>query len=133
MLFRSVRRIADGGDVLAAGRPDAPLQVLDARDLAAFVLARIDARDCQIYNATGPAAPLTWGSLFEDLQSVTGTPVRLHWIDDERLHAEGVRGAELPLWIPAGPRGTGFYTVSSAKAVGAGLAHRPLRSEEHTS
>ncbi len=121
-----VRRVAEGGEMLAPGRPGSPLQVLDARDLAAFVLDRIDARDSVIYNATGPAEPLSWVGLFEDCEAATGVPVRMHWVEDERLSAAGVTGADLPLWIPAGPATAGFYTVSSAKAVAVGLRHRPL-------
>src|SRR5690349_1339936 len=39
-----VRRIREGGEVPAPGRPDRPLQIIDARDLAAFLLQLAETR-----------------------------------------------------------------------------------------
>src|SRR5262249_10329396 len=53
------RRIARGGDVLAPGRPDRPIQLVDARDLADWIVRMAEARTTGVYNSTGPDAPLT--------------------------------------------------------------------------
>ncbi len=120
------RRIAEGGEVLAPGKPTHPLQVIDARDLAAWMIARIELADAGLYNATGPSEPLTWGSFLEECQRVTRSAAGLVWAPDMLLQGEGVTGADLPLWVPASPDSAGYYTVSSAKARAAGLVLRPL-------
>ncbi|MGH3000133.1 MAG: NAD-dependent epimerase/dehydratase family protein, partial [Gaiellaceae bacterium] len=55
------RRLADGGDVLAPGDPSQPVQLVDARDLGAFLVRLAESRTSGIFNATGPAQPLTLG------------------------------------------------------------------------
>ena len=120
------RRIAQGGDVLAPGAPSHPLQVIDARDLAAWMIARVEVADAGLYNATGPAEPLGWGAFLHECIRVTGAEVRLHWVADKRLADAGVNDGDLPLWAPATPRTAGFHAVSNAKAVAAGLTFRPL-------
>ncbi len=52
-----VRRIARGGDVLAPGPWDAPIQVVDARDLAEWTLDLAEKRVSGAYNAITPAPP----------------------------------------------------------------------------
>ncbi len=120
------RRVAEGGAVLAPGEPTHPLQVIDARDLAAWMIARIEVTEAGLYNATGPFEPLTWGTFLEECQRVTKSAADLVWAPDMLLRGEGVTGADLPLWVPATPDSAGFYTVSSAKARAAGLVLRPL-------
>lgn len=120
------RRMADGGDVLAPGEASHPLQVIDARDLAAWMLGRIEVGEAGLFNAAGPNEPLTWGTFLEECQRVTKTAANLVWAPDMLLQGEGLSGADLPLWVPAGPASAGFYTISSAKAQATGLVTRPL-------
>lgn len=120
------RRMAGGGEVLAPGAPDRPLQVIDASDLATWMVARIEAGDASVYNATGPAAPLTWGAFLAAAGRASGDAARITWVADETLTAAGVSRADLPLWIAARPETAAFYAVSSAKAQAAGLTYRLL-------
>ena len=60
-----VRRAAAGGEMFAAGPPDAPIQGIDARDLGAFVLDRIEAKDSDTYGVVGPAEPATTADVVE--------------------------------------------------------------------
>ena len=48
-------RVAEGGEVLAPGVPEAPVQFIDARDLAAWTLGMIEGRETGTYNAVSPA------------------------------------------------------------------------------
>lgn len=118
------RRIGAGGDVLAPGAPERPLQVIDARDLGAFVVARIEAAEAGIYNAAGPA--LRWGDFLQACAEITGAEVHLHWTVDSALEQAGATAADLPLWVPDTPRAAGFYAISSERALAAGLRYRPL-------
>jgi 2'-hydroxyisoflavone reductase len=102
------RRILEGGTVLAPGEASRRLQAVDARDLAAWTLARIEVADAGIYNVVGPVALWTWGAFLEECQRVTKTVAELVWAPDSLLQSEGLTGADLPLWVPAAPASAGF-------------------------
>jgi 2'-hydroxyisoflavone reductase len=119
------RRIAGGGDVLAPGTPDRPVQLIDARDLADWIVGAAESRTTGVHNATGPAAPLTMERLLDTCREVAGSAARWIWVEDEFLLAHGVAPySELPLWVPA--RYHGFQDVDCSKAIAAGLRYRPL-------
>src|SRR6185436_16597594 len=46
-----VVRVARGGEVLAPGRPDQPVQFIDARDLAGWIVKMIERQATGVYNA----------------------------------------------------------------------------------
>ena len=52
-------RVAAGGDVLAPGLPDRPVQFIDVRDLADWLVACAERRLTGVFNATGPADRVT--------------------------------------------------------------------------
>lgn len=119
------RRLARGGEVLAPGDPAQPVQVIDARDLAEWLLAMLGRGAGGTFNATGPAARLTFGALLEGAARALDADVRVTWVDEAFLLARGVRPwTELPLWVPR--EEAGFDEVSIARALAAGLALRPL-------
>jgi 2'-hydroxyisoflavone reductase len=121
------RRIARGGEVLAPGHPGVLTQIIDVRDLAEWTIAMVERRATGIYNATGPAAPLTMGEVLEACRQVTGSDARFTWIDDAFLLEQGVGPwMELPLWVPEEPDSAGFSAVDCGRAIGAGLTFRPL-------
>jgi 2'-hydroxyisoflavone reductase len=117
------RRLAEGGTVLAPGDPEQPVQLIDARDLGAFLVRLAVERTSGIFNATGPAEPLTLG---ETLERIGGAD-RLVWVDDQALLDAGVGPwMELPLWLP-GDEHAGLLQADVSRAIAAGLTFRPLR------
>jgi 2'-hydroxyisoflavone reductase len=122
------RRVARGGDVLAPGSPNGPVQFIDARDLAEWILRMAETGGTGVFNATGPAEPLTMGRLLEECRTVSGSDATLNWVDEEFLLTAGAAPwSELPLWVPAREEAmAGFSAVSCAKAIAAGLTFRPL-------
>ena len=116
------RRLAEGGTVLAPGRPEQPVQIVDARDLGAFLVRVAGERKAGVFNATGPAEPLTLG---ETLTRIA-PGAELAWVDDEKLVAAGVGPwTELPLWLP-GDEHAGLLAANVSRAIAAGLTFRPL-------
>ena len=128
---RLARAAADGQPVLAPGTPDRPLQVVDARDLAAWLLYLLDQGAAGAFNAVSPPGAITWGSLLQACAAAAGVQPDLRWVPDDQLLAAGVGPwMELPLWIPAsGPDAAdsaAFMAVPSARAQAAGLRCRPI-------
>jgi nucleoside-diphosphate-sugar epimerase len=120
------RRIALGGEVLGPGDPDAPVQFVDARDLAAWLVRLALEGPGGTYNATGPAQLLTFGQLLDRMRKAIGSDAGVVWLDDERVLEAGVQAwSELPLWLP-GSDYAGMARADISRALAAGLTFRPV-------
>ena len=73
-----LQRIAAGGEVLAPGEPDVPMQLVDARDLAAFMLDCGERGTGGTFNATAPTGNATFGSWLADCVDATGSGATPH-------------------------------------------------------
>ena len=123
-----VGRIAEGGKVLAAGNPMASVQLIDVRDLAAWMIVSAELKQTGVFNAVGPATPLMMQQLLT-LCAVTLNPhTRLVWMNDTFLVEQGMTDwMKLPFYIPASEtRFAGMFTLNGARALAQGLALRPL-------
>ena len=122
------RRVARGGNVLAPGRPERAVQLIDVRDLADWCVRLAEHCRVGVFNAVGPRSTLTMGRLLEDCAAVTESLARFMWMPDEDLLAAGVTPwTELPLWIPeSDSRVGGMLLADNRRAIAAGLTFRPL-------
>jgi 2'-hydroxyisoflavone reductase len=119
-------RLAGGGEVLAPEGPDIPVQLIDARDLAAWAVSMVESGGTGVFNATGPAYPLTFGEMLETCRGAGDSDVSITWASPAFLGEQGVEGwSDLPLWIP-GEEHAGLHRIDCRKAIAAGLAYRPL-------
>jgi nucleoside-diphosphate-sugar epimerase len=118
-----VRRIAQGGRVPAPGSPDRVVQLVDARDLAEWML---DLRVAGPFNGTAPAGRQTMGEVLDAAVAATGSGAELVWVDDQRLQALDVEPwMDLPLWLPEAEF-PGTWAVGTERAQAAGLRCRPI-------
>ena len=117
------RRVAEGGEVLAPGSPDDPVQFVDVRDLGAWILNMVETEGSGVYNATGP--PLPFGRFLEETRDALDSDATFAWIPTQALLEAGVEPwTELPLWLPSDARAMQEADVS--RAVAAGLTFRPV-------
>jgi 2'-hydroxyisoflavone reductase len=122
-----VDRMSRGGEVLAPGTGDDPVQLIDARDLAEWTIRMAESRVGGIYNATGPERPLTMREVLGALTPLASERVRLTWIPADVLEREGVQPwAHMPAWVPSIPETAGFSRISIRRALDQGLRFRPL-------
>ncbi len=124
-------RLARGGDVLAPGRPERPLQFIDARDLARFVLDASAAGLGGPFNLVSRRGHATTAQLLEACQEVTASArsgdARLCWTSAEVIEdCEIEPWTELPLWLPEGTDDEGILGMSVERAVAFGLHCRPV-------
>lgn len=118
-------RLAAGGAVLAPGRTTDPVQFIDVRDLAAFMLKLVEDDAAGIFNAIGPAAPMTIGTFLREASAALRVSPRLVWIDDDdTMKARGIDG--MVPWILARGNDLGHTTIRTTRSVEAGLTYRPL-------
>jgi 2'-hydroxyisoflavone reductase len=120
-----VRRVQAGGEVLAPGPPQRPVQILDARDLAAWVVAAAEAGIEGVFNCVGPEAPLTLGELLETCRRVADSDARFVWVEPDTLLTLTVEPwIDLPLWPSR--EFAGFHEIDGRAAFRQGLRVRPL-------
>jgi 2'-hydroxyisoflavone reductase len=118
-------RLAAGGDVLAPGHKTDPVQFIDVRDLAAFMLRLVEDNASGLFNAIGPGAPMTIETFLREASAALRVTPRFVWIDDDAvLKAREIDG--MVPWILARGNDLGHTTIRSTRSHAAGLTHRPV-------
>ncbi|MDF1799372.1 MAG: NAD-dependent epimerase/dehydratase family protein [Planctomycetota bacterium] len=118
---------ARGGRLLCPGSPHDPAHVIDARDLARWMVRLVEEDIGGTYNAAGPSQHFSMGELVEASVAGAGTRAEPTWVPATFLEAHGVSPwADMPCWIPPGHEAAGMCTVNITRAAGTGLACRPL-------
>ncbi|MEU1791712.1 NAD-dependent epimerase/dehydratase family protein [Streptomyces sparsogenes] len=116
-----------GGRVLAPGPRDLPLQYIDVRDLAAWLLDAAERGLGGPYNVVSPPGHATFGELLEACVAATGSDAELCWTDPETVLAAGVEPwTELPVWLPPGELYDTMHQGDVSRALAAGLRCRPV-------
>ncbi|WP_250007440.1 NAD-dependent epimerase/dehydratase family protein [Actinoplanes sp. M2I2] len=112
------RRLARGGRVLAPGAPDDPAQLIDVRDLGAWLLSE----NTGVFNVVG--RPLPMRELLDACR--TTAPAELVWVPGAKLIAAGVDPwMGVPLWI-GDPQWAAANLVDGERARAHGLTTRPV-------
>jgi 2'-hydroxyisoflavone reductase len=120
-------RVAQGGEVLAPGGGSDPVQFIDVRDLAEWTILAIENRDLGVFNAVGPAKPLTVREMLEACKQASGSNATFTWADAAFLERQKVRPwMDMPVWVPPTGELAGLTSVSNAKAMARGLKFRPV-------
>ena len=119
-------RATSAGEMLWPGSPSHPLQIIDVRDLANFVVDCVERQVTGTYNTVTPVGSYTFGNLLEDSVAVNARPVTPVWVDDAFIAANDA-GRLLPVYHPLTGDTANLSSVSGARARAAGLANRPVR------
>jgi 2'-hydroxyisoflavone reductase len=121
-------RASKGGEMLAPGSPGDPIQVIDVRDLAAFMMKLVESRTNGTFNADSAPRALTMGQLVN--ASVAASPnagTKAVWVSEDYLAAHWKPDdMDIPPWSPTKGDTAGFSLTSTAAAQKAGLRSRPL-------
>ncbi|MEU6475566.1 NAD-dependent epimerase/dehydratase family protein [Streptomyces sp. NPDC047017] len=121
-------RIARGGPVLAPGPRDLPLQYVDVRDLAEWILGGVEQELSGPYNLMSPRGHATMGTLLDACVETTGTGADLRWTDPETVLGAGIEPwTQLPVWVPPGSdMHDALHAADVSRAVATGLRCRPV-------
>jgi nucleoside-diphosphate-sugar epimerase len=120
-------RFARGGRAVVPDAPDAPAQLVDVRDLAAWIVDAGERALTGTFDASGPRTTL--GAVLDEIAAAVGAPdLERVPVAPDALAAAGVAPwagpRSLPLWLPASH--VGIAARDTAPAAAAGLVCRPV-------
>ena len=118
-------RVRIAGDMAVPGNPTDPIQVIDARDLAEWIIHLAEENITGVFNACGPAERLTMAEMLQTIQAVTKSEPTIHQIADLKFMGEHPK-VGFPIWAPYEGATLGFHASSNQRAIDAGLKFRPL-------
>lgn len=129
-LPRWFHRIASHERVAVPSELDQPIALIDARDLATWLVLAVEQGLDGPFNATGPVGMTTLGGLLELCRTVVseggGRAAELVPVPEEELMAAEVQPwVDLPYWMPREISATAWQ-VGTDRVHAAGLTHRPL-------
>jgi 2'-hydroxyisoflavone reductase len=128
-------RAARGGDMLAPGSPADPVQLIDARDLAAFAVLTIEQQLAGTFNVVSAPGQFAMGQLIDASIGAASTlvkpsqPAKPIWRSAEFLQQQNVAPwSDMPVWVPPIGDGAGFAASSTDRARRSGLTVRSLEA-----
>ncbi len=130
--FGSPTLLGRGDEMVAMPAPASqPIQCIDARDIAQWILLNLLGGRGGVFNLVSPAGAMTMGTLAEAghrLSVSRGFDLPVRWVEEADLIAHGVTPwTGLPLWIPSTQIDMiGLQQVDGSRAEAAGLVCRPL-------
>jgi 2'-hydroxyisoflavone reductase len=121
-------RASRGGEMLAPGRPEDPIQVIDVRDLAAWMMQLVDHRTNGYFNAVSPPRAFTMGDLISASQAASPQAhTTVTWVPEDFLAAHWkAEELDLPPWAPSKGEDAGASLTATDAAGKTGLRCRPL-------
>lgn len=125
-----VMRVFRGGEILAPGTPENPVQLIDARDLSEWIIKMIENDENGIYNATGKPFDLTFGKMLDEIKNASGSDAEFVWASEDFLKDENVAPwSEMPFYLSeSDDEIKNFLTMNVDKALSKNLSFRPLNS-----
>lgn len=120
-------RIEKGGEILAPGQYEDPVQWIDVRDLSQWMIRLAESHTAGVFNAVGPEKPIGIGGMLYGIKGVYANDAQFTWVPQAFLSAQNVRSwVEMPVWAYPGATTLAYCTSKIDRALGAGLTFRPL-------
>jgi 2'-hydroxyisoflavone reductase len=119
-------RASLGGTMIVPGVPSDPIQLIDVRDVADWIVHCLEQNIVGVYNVTGPAQPLSMGKMVGSVRTGTASAVDFVWIAHDFLDSHGVQDGQFPLYAPPTGTSAGLHRCNISRALARGLTFRPL-------
>ena len=114
-------------EMLAPGSGDDPLQTIDVRDLADWVIHCIDQKLVGPFNSTNPAGLYNFRDVLHKCRDALNPDLKLTWVPEDFLETQNLdESGGLPLWVGGNIDYAGIWKVDATKAASKGLKARPL-------
>lgn len=123
-----VDRAGRGGSIVAPAPKEAPVAVIDVRDLAAFALQCVESSVTDTFVLAPQPELATMECLIDCVRAAfPEVDSSVEWMEPETLRGHGVEPwAGLPFWLPAWTGSQGFNAFDASRSYAAGFVPRPL-------
>lgn len=119
-------RLSKGGEVLVPGKISDPVQYIDVRDVAEWMIRLAEKKLAGTYNAVGPERPQTMNAFIDNAKSAFDIESTFIHIDDYKFLKENRIPYMIPWIIPEG-NNYGSARINNKKAIKHGLTYRTLK------
>ena len=121
-----VMRIAKGGEVLAPGKPENFVQMIDASDLSEWIIGMLERGENGIFNVTGKPFEMNFGQMLDAIKNATNSDAEFIWADEKFLTENNVQPwNEMPFYLPESfVEARGFLAMNVDKALAKNLRFR---------
>src|SRR5438445_7057795 len=119
-------RVSLGGEMIVPGDPSDPIQIIDVRDLADFIIHCLEENIVGAYNVTGPQRELTMKGMVEGVRQGIGSDVRFTWVANEFLDSSSAAEGNFPLYAAPTGDSAGLHRCNISRALAKGLKFRPV-------
>jgi 2'-hydroxyisoflavone reductase len=120
-------RVQQGGEILAPGDGSDPVQIIDVRDLARFMVHCIEQKHAGVMNIVTPPNYLKMNTMLHGCKTAIFNDASFTWVPAEFLVEQGVQAWQhMPAWVPSEGEYAGFGLVKTDRAMKAGLTITPL-------
>lgn len=120
-------RLAKGGEILVPGKADDPVQYIDVRDVAEFMIRLAEQKATGTYNAVGPLKKETIFDFVTNAKKAFSTDASIVQIDDYDFLKEHKIYYLVP-WIPIDEYTYGSARVNNDFSIKKGLTFRDLKA-----
>jgi 2'-hydroxyisoflavone reductase len=123
-----LNRVARGGPVLAPGPRDLPLQYVDVRDMAEWILGAVEQELSGPFNMISRQGHATIGDVLQACVRTTGSDAELRWTEPRLILEAGIEPwTQLPVWVPPGSdMHDALHSGDVSRALATGLSCRPV-------
>ncbi len=115
-----------GGAMIVPGRPSDPIQLIDVRDLADFVIHCLEENFTGTFNVTGPVQLLTMKQMVEDIRAGAESKVDFVWVENRFLDSHGAPDNQFPLYVPPDDSSANIHHCNIYRALANGLKFRSM-------
>ena len=120
-------RITKGGEVMAPGNHDDPVQFIDCRDLGEWNIRLVENKTTGTFNGVGPRSPMTMAGMLYGIRATVSNDISFTWVPADFLEEHEVQPwRHMTVWVPPEGEFAGFSTSKIDRAISAGLTFRPL-------
>lgn len=118
-------RLSRGGEIMVPGHADDPVQYIDVRDVASWMIRLIEDRRAGTFNAVGPASATGMRRFVHGAHAAFSSKADFVAVDDYAFLKEQRVYAVVP-WIMPVDENFGSARVDNSRGIRNGLTFRPL-------
>ena len=120
-------RLAKGGEILVPGKKEDPVQYIDVRDVAEFMIRLAEQKNAGTYNAVGPENEITMQEFVTENKDIFDADNSLVFVDDYQFLQENGVYYIIP-WIIQDEYSYGSARINNQHSIANGLTFRDTKT-----